>query len=70
MTEPETYWEDRARESEQALRLLCDILVTQANLDLTQDLLALRDAWHKAIVQLNADWELKGKSQQMATLKE
>ena len=27
MTEPETYWEDRAKETEDTLRRVCDILV-------------------------------------------
>ena len=61
MTEPETYWEDRARETENMLRRLCDILVKHANPYMMQDLFALRDAWQDVVAKLDDDWEKKGK---------
>jgi hypothetical protein len=54
---PETYWEDRARETENTLRRVCDILVKHANPYLMQDLFALRDAWQDVITKLDADWK-------------
>ena len=59
MTEPETYWEDRARETENTLRRVCDILVKHANPYMVQDLFALRDAWQDVIVKLDEDWKEK-----------
>jgi len=59
MTEPKTYWEDRARETENMLRRVCDILVRHANPYMTQDLFALRDAWQDVITKLDADWNQK-----------
>ena len=57
MTEPKTYWEDRARETENMLRRVCDILVKHANPYMTQDLFALRDAWQDVVQKLDDDWK-------------
>ena len=59
MTEPETYWEDRAKEAENMLRRLCDILVAHANPYLQQELFALRDAWQDVIAKLDDNWNQK-----------
>jgi len=61
MTEPKTYWEDRARETENTLRRVCDILVKHANPYMQQDMFALRDGWKDVITKLDADWKKKGK---------
>ena len=61
MTKPETYWEDRARETENMLRRVCDILVKHANPHMVQDLFASRDAWQDVIAKLDADWKAKEK---------
>ena len=57
MTEPETYWEDRARETENMLRRVCDILLKHASPYMWQDVIALRDAWQEVIEKLDADWK-------------
>jgi len=59
MTEPETYWEDRARETENMLRRVCDILVKYASPYMQQDLFALRDAWQDVIAKLDEHWNQK-----------
>ena len=57
MNDPETYWEDRARETENTLRRVCDILVRHGGYHMRHDLGLLRDAWQDVITKLDTDWK-------------